>query len=193
MFALGQKYKDEHNDLMQRLVKLIMTSLYGVQIRRDIDQSYKCKSQHWMETEYDDNVLDFWRLPDGNYIVKLKRDDGLDGDNDVKKTLPSHLGALLLSNSKRIMNKFIRETNGFYIKNIYYTDTDSLYIEKKNWDALDKAKLVGKNLCQGKNDYKTGGTFYGFFLAPKIKHVLTINELGVIEQHITFEGFNESK
>ena len=29
MFALRQKYKDEHNDLMQGLVKLIMNSLYG--------------------------------------------------------------------------------------------------------------------------------------------------------------------
>ena len=39
LFALRQKYTDEHNDLMQRLVKLIMNSLYGVQIRKDIDQS----------------------------------------------------------------------------------------------------------------------------------------------------------
>ena len=44
LFDLGQKYKDEHIDLMQKLVKLIMNSLYGVQIRKDIDQSYKCKS-----------------------------------------------------------------------------------------------------------------------------------------------------
>ena len=58
---------------------------------------------------------------------------------------------------------------------------------------LDKANLVGKNLCQGKNDYKTGGMFYGLFLAPKIKYCLTINELGVIEQHMTFKGFNDSK
>ena len=56
LFSLRQKYKDEHNDLMQRLVKLIMNSLYGVQVRKDVDQSYKCKSQHWMETEYDENV-----------------------------------------------------------------------------------------------------------------------------------------
>ena len=55
---MRQNYKDEHNDLMQGLVKLIMNSLYGVQIRKDIDQSYICKSQHWMETEYDENVLD---------------------------------------------------------------------------------------------------------------------------------------
>ena len=193
LLSLRQKYKDEHNDLMQRLVKLIMNSLYGVQIRKDIDQSYKCKSQHWMETEYDENVLDYWRLPNGIYIVKLKKDDGSEGDNDVKNTLPSHLGAFILSNGKRIMNNFIREINEFYNNSIYYGDTDSLYIEKKYWDVLDKANLVGKNLCQGKNDYKTGGIFYGLFLAPIIKYCLTINELGVIEQHMTFKGFNDSK
>ena len=93
LFALRQKYKGEQNDLMQELVKLVMNGIYGVQIRRDIDQSYNGKSQHWMETDDDDNVLDYWKLPIGNYIVKLKKDDGLDGDNDVKNALPSPLGA----------------------------------------------------------------------------------------------------
>ena len=58
---------------------------------------------------------------------------------------------------------------------------------------LDKANLVGKNLCQGKNDYKTGGIFYGLFLASKIKYVLTIDDYGIIQQHMTFKGFNDSK
>ena len=58
---------------------------------------------------------------------------------------------------------------------------------------LDKANLVGKNLCQGKNDYKTGGMFYGLFLAPKIKYVLTIDDYGIIQQHMIFKGFNDSK
>ena len=70
---MRQKYKDENNDLMQGLVKLIINSLYGVQIRKGIDQFYECKSQHWMETEYDENVLHLWRLPNGNYLVKLKK------------------------------------------------------------------------------------------------------------------------
>ena len=65
------------------------------------------------------------------------------------------------------MNNFIRGINGFYNNSIYYTDTDSLYIEKKYWDVLYKANLVGKNLCQGKKVYKTGGIFYGLFLAAK--------------------------
>ena len=58
---------------------------------------------------------------------------------------------------------------------------------------LDKANLVGKNLCQGKNEYKTGGIFYGLFLAPKMKYVLTIDDYGIIQQHMTFKKFNDSK
>ena len=60
---------------------------------------------------------------------KVEKKDGLDGEIDIRRTLPSQLGAL--SNSKRIMNNFIREINGFYISSVYYGDTDSLYKEKK--------------------------------------------------------------
>ena len=102
------------------------------------------------------------------------------------------MGAFILSNSKRIMNNFIGEVNEFYNNSIYYGDTDSLYIEEKYWDALDKANLVGTNLCKGKNDYKTGGIFYGLFLAPKIKYVLNTDAFGIIQQHMTFKGFNDS-
>ena len=177
---------------MQGLVKLIMNSLYGVQIRKDINESYHCKSETWMKTEFDENVIDYWKLPNGNYIVKMKKDDGLDDDCDIKNTLPAVLGAFIIANSRRIMNNFIREINGFYNNKIYYTDTDSLYIEKKYWDVLDKANLVGDNLCQGKNDYKTGGIFYGLYLAPKIKYCLTIDDYGIIQEHKTFKGFNDS-
>ena len=116
---------------MQDLIKLVMNSLYGVQIRRDIDEFYKCKSEHWMRTEYDEIVLEYWRLPIGTYIVKFKKkDDGLYADNDVKNTLPSLLGALVLSISRRILNNFIREINRFHNNSNYYGETDSLYIEK---------------------------------------------------------------
>ena len=90
------------------------------------------------------------------------------------------------------MNNFIREINVFYNNSKYYGDTDSLYIEKKYWDVLDKANLV-EGLCQGNNDYKTGGIFYGLFLAPKIKYCLTIDGYGIIQEHKTFNGFNDSK
>ena len=126
LFALRQKYKEEKNDLMQGLVKLIMNSLYGVQIRKDIKESYYCKSETWMKTEFDENVLDYWKLPNGNYIVKMKKDDGLDDEYDIKNTLLAVLGAFILANSKRITNDFVRAINGFYNNSRYYGDTDSL-------------------------------------------------------------------
>ena len=103
--------------------------------------------------------------------------------------MPFHLDAFVLSNSKKIMNNFILATNGFYTNDVYCTDTDSLYIENKHWDELEKTCLVGKGLLQGKNYYKDGGIFCGLFLAPKQKFCLTINKYGVIHEHKTFKGF----
>ena len=101
----------------------------------------------------------------------------------------SSLGCSVLSNSERIMNNFIHAIDGFYSNDVYFTDTDSLYIECKHWNKLNKAGLVGKNRLQGKNDYKDGGIFYGLYLAPKIKCSLTITKYGVIDEHKTFKGF----
>ena len=44
LFALKQKYKDEGNTLMQKIVELILSILYGVQIRKDINESCKCEA-----------------------------------------------------------------------------------------------------------------------------------------------------
>ena len=90
----------------------------------------------------------------------MKKDDGLDDDCDIKITLPSVLGAFILSDSKRIMNNFSREINGFYNNSLYYGDTDGLYIEKKYWDVLDKANLVGEELRQGKKFLQKQAVFF---------------------------------
>ena len=84
-----------------------------------------------MKKGYDENVLDHWKLPKRNYIVKMKNNNGLDDDCDFKNVLPFHLGPFVLSNRKRFVNNFIREKDGFYNDNIFYSDTDSLHIEKK--------------------------------------------------------------
>ena len=49
----------------------------------------------------------------------MKKDDGLDDDCDIKNSLHAVLGAFILSNSKRIINSFIRKLNSFLI--IVYT------------------------------------------------------------------------
>ena len=173
---------------MQLLVKFIMNSLCVEQIRKDIEESYQCKSEMWLMTEYDDRALDYQKINYGTYIVKMKDDEGLPDEVKKLNTVPLHLGAFVLSNSKRILNNFIHAIGGLYPNNVYYTDTDSLYIENKHCNKLDKAGLVGKNRLQGKNDYKEGGIRYGLFLAPKIKYCLIINKYGVIDEHKTFKG-----
>ena len=120
-----------------------MNSLYGESIRKDIEESFAYKSEAWMMTEYDERVKDYWKKSHGNYIVIMIDDKGLEDEVKKLNTIPLHLGASVLSNGKRNMNKFILAINGFYTKDVYYTDTDSLYIENKHWDNLDKAGLVG--------------------------------------------------
>ena len=165
-----------------------MNSLSGVQIPKDIEESYQCKSEMWIQTEYDERVRYYQKIKYGNYIVKLKVDEGL--QDEVKKviTMVLHLGAFVLSNSKRIMNNFIHAIDGFYTNDNYYTDTDGLYIGNKHWEKLDKAGLVGKNRLQGKNDYKQKRSiWYGLFLPPKLKYCLIIKTYGVIDELKTFK------
>ena len=132
LFELRQKCKEENNDVMQFLVKLIMNFLYGEQLRKDIEESCQCKSEMWMMTEYDERVLDYLEIDYGNYIVRMKDDES--SQDEVKKVnnMPHHFGAFVLSNSKRIMDNFIHAVDGFYTNDSYYTDTDSLYIENKH-------------------------------------------------------------
>ena len=125
LFALRQKYKDDNNDVMQLLVKLLMNSLYGENIRKDIEEKFACKSEAWMMSEYDERVKDYWKISGINYIVKMIDDAVLEGEVKKLNTMPLHLGAFVLSSSKRIMNNFIHAINGFYTNDVHHTDTDS--------------------------------------------------------------------
>ena len=111
--------------VFQKLVKLFMIILFGENIRKDITEEYKCKSEFRMSAECNERVLDNWKLPNGEYVVKLKQDDGSECETDLRNTMPARLGKFILSTSKRTMNKFISKNNGFKTKNNYYTDTDT--------------------------------------------------------------------
>ena len=144
-----------------------MNSLYGEQTKKDKEEKFAGKSEAWLLTEDDERVVDNWKILGVKDIVKLVDDKRLEDENEKLNTMPLHLGAFVLSISKRILINFIHAINGFYTNDVYYTDTDSLYIKNKHWDKLDKAGSVGKILLQGKNEFKSGGVFYGLFLVSK--------------------------
>ena len=118
LFALRQKYKK--NEVMQILVKLLMNSLYGERIRKDIEEKIACESECWQMTEYDQRIKSFWRRSQGNYIVKIVDDARLEDEVKKLSTMPLHLGAFVLSSKKRIMKNFIHAIGGFYTNDVYY-------------------------------------------------------------------------
>ena len=111
MFALRQKFKDDKNEVMQLLVILVLNALYGELLRKDVLERYECKSEDRMRSEYDGRILDYHKINYGNYIVKLKDDEGME---DEVNTLPLQLAAFILSNSKRNLNNFRHAICGFY-------------------------------------------------------------------------------
>ena len=102
---LRLNYKNESIDIKQRLVKLLMNSVHEENKRKDRKEENSCNSEYWMSMDYDDRVLDYWRLPNGQYIVRLKQIEGLKCEKDLKNTMPAHLGSFYLTNSERILKK----------------------------------------------------------------------------------------
>ena len=51
---------------------------------------------------------------------------------DLGDTMHADLDSFVLGNNKRIKNIFVCAPIGFIRNNVYYSDTDSLYIEKKH-------------------------------------------------------------
>ena len=146
-----------------------------------------------MRENFDDRIKEWFPLKNGNFIVKLEDDEGVDDYNKAKSinTMLSHFESFILSHSKRLMNDVFREIVGFYSNNNYYGDTDSGYIHKKHWSTLVEKGFVGKSLGLGKNDYGDSGIFYAWFLAPKIKYCLVIDDFGIISAKRTFKGYSE--
>ena len=103
-------------------------------------------------------------MSNGDHIVKLGLDEGVDAEIE-KNTMPSHLGSFILSNSKRIINNFIRVFDGFqtYYIYIYNQDFDSLYMVKKQWNILNEHEMVGEDICQGKMIMLVVEYFLDFF------------------------------
>ena len=193
MFQKRDMFKSQGKDLLQNLAKKMGLSVYGGNIRKDINEEYKCVTENWMRENFDDRVKEWFPLKNGNFIVKLEDDGGFDDYDKAKSinTMPSHFGSYILSHSKRLMNDVFREIDGFYSNNIYYGDTDSGYIHKKHWSTLVEKGFVGKSLGLGKNDYGDSGIFYAWFLAPKIKYCLVIDDFGIISAKRTFKGYSE--
>ena len=112
IFEIGQKYDDEINDVMQLLVTFSVNSLYGEKIRKVFPEKLAFKSEYWMHSEYDERIIEYWKVSNGNKNVKKIHDRRLEGEVKRLNNKPLQLSAYVLSNSRRIMNNFIPVIDG---------------------------------------------------------------------------------
>ena len=56
IFEKRELFKSQGKDLLQNLAKKIVLSVYGGNIRKDINEEYKCVTEKWMSEKFDDRV-----------------------------------------------------------------------------------------------------------------------------------------
>ena len=138
-------------------------------MRRDILDKYVSVTDEWMDREYDKSVKEILPLQNGNFIIKKHIHEGKDDFGIANKinSMPSHLGSYILSHSKRLMNEVIIYINGFYSKNIFYGDTDSIYIHKNEGNKLVEGGFIIDGLWYYEDEYGNGGILKALFLEPE--------------------------
>jgi hypothetical protein len=189
----------------QALYKLLMNSAYGKTILKPIMKDTRLFNKR------DD--LENYINSNFEYIEKIIN---ISNNNEksiviTKKHINNHfncpqVGTIILSNSKRIMNRIfhISENNNI---NIFYQDTDSLHIYKDDLDKLIKiyenkyGYLVGDNMLNFHSDFELKGAELdikaskSIFLGKKcyIDRLIGINKEGkkIKGYHIRMKGVSE--
>ena len=85
-------YLKHRKDLLQNLAKKIGLSVYGGNIRKDINEENECVTETSLIDILDDRVKEWFPLKNGSLIVKLHDHEGVD-DYDKAKSInakPSH-------------------------------------------------------------------------------------------------------
>lgn len=180
-FEQRKRAKAAGNDVAQCSIKQCMCSLYGKQVQKGIMESWCIeRSEESLKRNFDHRYRDVIKLENGSYACKKIM--------EKIKYMPSYMGSVQLAYSRKRMNIFILEIDGFRTKVVYYMDTDSLYIPSSAYKKLEAAGHIGSAMGQCKNDYGKGGIVFGLFIANKIKFCMTVTEEGVPEFHKTFKG-----
>lgn len=176
LFEFRLKAKDEKKDALQLILKLMLNSAYGKTVMKKTNTRTKI-------IKTNDNRLDQetgkWVKSDkleqfNNYVINnfntikswmVLNDKNIQVEEICVDTSynRAHIGAAILSMSKRIMNEVLDTANENNLV-VYYTDTDSIHMKRKDVKTLENKyeekynrKLNGVNLGQFHSDFKLKG------------------------------------
>ena len=193
IYELRKMYKKEGNPL-QLLYKLMLNVAYGKTIQKPEDtkviwRADKTTSVRNLIRIYGESIQSIETPKDGKNIFKAKVRIGI-----INHWAMPHCGSLVLSQSKRIMNEIMVP----YGEDIFYTDTDSMFMTEERYLELKKNKpeLFGNELGQLKEEKHFKGEevriVKAMFLAPKVYWIREENEKGETFDKIVMKGIPQS-
>jgi hypothetical protein len=206
-----KKYNTEQKeyksaDIMQNLIKLMLNSSYGKTIikKQDTEKIIKVNGDELEDYKYNNfnTIKQTIYLNERQSIVEKYEFD--DSSNFA------HVGCLILSYSKRIMNEVMNIANDNNI-NIYYQDTDSMHLDNVDIPKLEhfynlkyNREIRGDAMQQFHSDFSLKGSKKGvdvlsttsIFLGKKcyVDILESVNDQDEIIQgaHIKLKGITDA-
>jgi len=191
------------NPVLGNVYKLMLNSAYGKTIMKKSTEKIIIKSEKYFNDYVYNNfntIKTTQKINDYAYEIK-----SIDYDNSYNR---NHIGCMILSYSKRIMNEIFNICNdNNYI--VYYTDTDSIHLDFKDVESLESKykekynkNLNGTNLEQFHPDFDLDGAdniiysteFLCLGKKSYIDKLECINKDGskINDYHIRLKGITES-
>ena len=192
LYDLRTKYKKEKNPV-QLLYKLMLNTAYGKTIQKPKDsriiwrENTRTSEENLIKTFGES--IQYISTSKNSSMFKAKIRIGI-----INHWAMPQCGSLVLSQSKRIMNKFLVE----FEKYIYYTDTGSLFITESGYEILKEKypEVLGDELGQLKEENHLKGNRVritkAMFLAPKTYWVREENEKGETYDKFFMKGIPQS-
>lgn len=202
--ATDSEYKSA--DIMQNLIKLMLNSVYGKTIMKKNNSSKTIKTNGENLEEYIYN--NYNTIKTITYLNKnqsIVESSGVDDSSNF-----AHVGCLILSYSKRIMNEVMSVANDNDIV-IYYQDTDSMHLKNADISKLEECyklkyntEIRGDQMAKFHSDFNLKGAKKGaeiiattsIFLGKKCYMDLleSIDDNGdkIQDVHIKLKGITEA-
>lgn len=162
LYELRKDYKKVKNMGMSDCIKLVMNSSYGKTIMKSSKKTTKCMPIRTdkQKEKFDNYCFNYYDRITGaqkvyeNYVEFEELKSFLEHENRA------HIGGLILSMSKRIMNEVMSTANDLGIQ-IFYQDTDSMHLFQKDVKKLEDEYFIkynrvlnGKDLGQFHSDFE---------------------------------------
>jgi hypothetical protein len=165
LHAIRQAMKIAKNPF-EVVVKTVANASYGKQLEKNDSKIYinndpVCKTKH--------HIL---RKPKTTRLASGQYEHEVDDIIDYHETKPVHLAVFILAYARHIMNRFMRAIGE---ENIYYSDTDSMYVKA---ESMDKIKDFYHDTALGclKNDYGDGTYITDAIFLDQKRYLLKFNK-----------------